>query len=100
MSLFSFQKNESRLPDPLLVRTPTAIVDQEDRVITVLAGRPQGPDWDAVHKGMSDVLEDLPVNIQGRRKERRGSFVSLSTGISYGGGQTVRTCQHAVLTSY
>lgn len=77
--------------DPLVIRTPTAIVDEEDRVITILAGRPQCTDWDLVHHGMSKELEGIPLKTQGHRKERRGSFTSLSTGISYGGGQKVRT---------
>ncbi|KAH0826842.1 hypothetical protein J3R83DRAFT_4373 [Lanmaoa asiatica] len=69
-------------------RTPTAIVDQEDRIMTILAGRPQGQDWDQVHLQMGVILEQAGSNVQGSHKERRGSFVSLSTGVSYGGGQT------------
>lgn len=73
----------------IFLRTPTVIVDQEDRIMTILAGRPQGQDWDQVHAGMSSLLEQARSNVQGFHKERRGKFVSLSTGVSYGGGQKV-----------
>lgn len=73
----------------ILFRTPTAIVDQEDRVMAVLAGRPDSQDWDSVHAQMSALLQETGANIPGPHKERRGNFVSLSTGVSYGGGQMV-----------
>lgn len=96
-----FKKMSHAYLCPLRSRTPTAVVDQEDRVITILAGRPQGSDWSLVQQKMSALLEDAPLTVQGRRgKERRGIFVSLSAGISYGGGQTVRACQYVLLLLY
>ena len=74
-------------------RTPVAIIDEEDRIISVLAGRPKGEDWDDVHQRMSDLLRDAPCHLETVRQERRGDFVSLSTGVSYGGGQTVCVSQ-------
>lgn len=84
------------------LRTPTAIIDQEDRVMTVLAGRPDGEDWSQVHARMSALLEQAGANIPGPRTERRGNFVSLSTGVSYGGGQmaSIRFVHPLVLLSH
>lgn len=72
-----------------IFRTPTGIVDQEDRIITILAGRPQGQDWDGVQMGMSTELQSAASAIRGAGEERRGKYTSLSVGISYGGGQMV-----------
>ena len=83
----------------ILFRTPTAITDQHDRIVTMLAGRPQDDDWDDVHAQMSAHLEDAGGEVQCPRKERRGDFISLSTGVSYGGGQTVSVC-HMRSTAY
>lgn len=73
----------------ILFRTPIAIIDLDDRVMTILAGRPHRQDWDQVHARMSALLEQAGTNAHGLRKERRGKFVSISAGVSYGGGQTV-----------
>lgn len=74
---------------PIFFRTPAAIVDKQDRVITVLAGRPNTRGWDLVQKRMTTLLEDAGFEARAPRKERRGDYVSLSHGVSYGGGQTV-----------
>jgi hypothetical protein len=55
----------------------------------VLAGCPQAEDWDNVQQQMSDLLQDAPRHLEAVRQEQRGDFISLSTGVSYGGGQTV-----------
>ena len=70
-------------------RNPTAIVDQEDRIITVLAGRPHDEGWDHVHMRMSAMLEAAAGDVRVSRKDRRGNFIALSTGVSHGGGQMV-----------
>jgi len=62
----------------------------------MLAGRPQGDDWDNVQQRMSDLLQDAPHQLEAVRRERRGDFVSLSTGVSYGGGQTVRLTENRI----
>lgn len=69
----------------------TPIVDQQGRVIAVLAGHPDDPDWDSVHNEAAEALETLRPKCklaQEQRKHRRGRFGALSYGISYGGGQT------------
>ena len=73
----------------ILLRSPAAIVDQEDHVMTVLAGRPQSADWDHTHAHVSALLEQAVHKVHTPHKERQGNFVSLSTGVSFGGGQKV-----------
>ena len=57
--------------------------------MTVLAGRPRGDDWEDMHTRMSSLMEHAGDQVQNARPERRGNFVSISTGVSYGGGQMV-----------
>lgn len=63
-------------------------MDEEDQIISVLAGQPQAEDWDNVHHQMSDLLQDTPRHLEGIHQEWRGNFISISTGVSYRGGQT------------
>ena len=70
--------------------TPTALLDQENRIIAMLAGRPVDKSWDGVHQEISHVLMVGGEQAKGpNKRERRGSFISLSFGASYGGGQQV-----------
>ncbi|KAK0429518.1 hypothetical protein EV421DRAFT_1745553 [Armillaria borealis] len=69
----------------------TPIVDQQGHIISVLAGHPEDPDWDAVHEEAADTLENLCTQCKlsnNQRKHQRGCFGALSFRISYGGGQT------------
>ncbi|KAG6379540.1 hypothetical protein JVT61DRAFT_10039 [Boletus reticuloceps] len=69
-------------------RTPTLLVDEEDRIITVLAGRPAGDDWDEVHTEISTLLHKAGSKVsKPRKQEQQGNFTSLSFGVSYGEGQ-------------
>lgn len=78
---------------------PKVILDAEDRIVTVLAGRPKDPDWDVV---VLDALKAMDeVQQFGESKDnfkppdvshRRGDFVALAAGVSYGGGQRVSQC--------
>lgn len=69
--------------------TPVAVLDAANRIMTVLAGRPRGDDWEDMHTRMSSLMEHAGDQVQNARPERRGNFVSISTGVSYGGGQMV-----------
>lgn len=78
-------------------RTPTAIVDPKGRMLAILAGRPDDVNWE------QDVLIPATALLEEIREEgdacgawskkqldaRRGDFVSITTGVSYGGGQDV-----------
>ncbi|KAI0039344.1 hypothetical protein FA95DRAFT_1504302, partial [Auriscalpium vulgare] len=74
-------------------RTHHAIVDLKGRIIGSLAGRPVGDltwhdDCVDTYLAMDEAKEDLKLS-KDQRYHRRGDYPALSTGISYGGGQTV-----------
>ena len=52
------------------LRSPAAIVNQEeDCVMTVLAGRPQSADWDHTHAHVSALLEQAAHKVHTPHKE-------------------------------
>lgn len=100
-------------PDCMRYRTPHLIIDPEFRIITILAGRPNDPDWDSVTQAMSDLMEEVrqlgdalncpggdekkPFWTKGQVNGRRGPYTSLTVGYSDGQGQGV--CDLANLLS-
>ncbi len=76
-------------------RTPGVITDSEDRAIVTLVGSPGGDGWAAVEAGARAALTS--VRCEGEEigafsdiaTDRRGNFVALACGVSYGGGQEV-----------
>ncbi|KAI0038445.1 hypothetical protein FA95DRAFT_1505673, partial [Auriscalpium vulgare] len=83
---------EGYFPADWPCRTHHAIVDQKDRIIGSLAGRPVGDDtWDDdcvdAYDEMTDALGELKLSPD-ERFHRRGDYPAITTGISYGGGQT------------
>lgn len=48
---------------------------------------------------MSTLLKEAGLKVECANKKQCGRFVSLSTGMSYGGGQTVRPVMHWPLPS-
>ena len=77
-------------------RTAVAVVDKGGRVIAVLGGRPKGEteeSWRAVIQDAYDAMKlarEQGVFTQEQKNHRRGSYATLATGISFGGGQQVR----------
>ncbi|KAI0324411.1 hypothetical protein GY45DRAFT_1262880 [Cubamyces sp. BRFM 1775] len=72
-------------------RTPYLLVDMQDRVVGVLAGHPDSPDWRAVVEEAQNAMEDAlrTCNVRGGPDvHRRGAFTTLACGVSFGGGQT------------
>jgi|SRR5882762_2553672 len=74
--------------------TPYAIVNEKNHIIAMLCRRPKDGNWDRVVEEMTRVL--LGAREQANLKpedlsHRRGHYPALSTGVSYGGGQTVRS---------
>ncbi|KAJ7135536.1 hypothetical protein C8R46DRAFT_922798, partial [Mycena filopes] len=70
------------------------ILDVHGRIIAILLGRPEDPDWDAVIQEVCKVFEH--VRRAGRRgswfrprdtRHRRGRYAVLTAGVSFGGGQ-------------
>lgn len=77
------------------VRLTRKILDKEDRVVAVLVGQPNDPTWEgAVVEAAAVMLEVASEGISARHidgkylSHRRGSFVALPVGVSFGGGQT------------
>lgn len=72
------------------------ILDAEKRIMCVLVARPQDPEWTAVVEDAAALMEGVrssglasnafsPKSID----HRRGDFVALHVGVSFGGGPTV-----------
>lgn len=73
------------------------IVDEKDRISTVLVGRPDGADWSDVCEDAAKILKEVReeglaanVFIEKYLTHRRGTFVAIPTGVSFGGGQKAR----------
>jgi hypothetical protein len=67
-------------------------VDKEMRIIGVLGGRPNDPEYLRQTQKAAEELEKARGEINFRpdqRGGRRGAFSSVSAGISFGGGQQV-----------
>lgn len=71
-----------------------AIIDDENRIVAVLVGRPVGkPDWPQVVAGLEAAVNRLETAAKFSADEcdhRRGPFPAKDFGVSHGGGQTVR----------
>lgn len=80
--------------------TPHAIIDQRRRILGVLAGHADDPNW------QRDIAEPAAALLEQTRLEGdtldawtdkqydtwRGEFMSVTAGVSYGGGQQVLLC--------
>lgn len=72
--------------------TPTAILDSKGRIIAMLTGRPSDTGWEDVIKKAIEALEAAGRGVRWTWEDvnhRRGFFAALTTGVSYGGGQTI-----------
>ncbi|PBK63847.1 hypothetical protein ARMSODRAFT_893855, partial [Armillaria solidipes] len=70
---------------------PVPVTDRDGRVIAVMAGQPDDPNWDHVQEEAAERMETSRKECKfspDQRAHRRGQFAALSYGISYGGGQT------------
>ncbi|KAJ7206715.1 hypothetical protein C8J57DRAFT_1541288 [Mycena rebaudengoi] len=75
-------------------KDPKLILDVHGRIIAVLVGTPEDPDWDQV---IRDSLKEMKrARRRGARRgifkakdmrHRRGQYLPLVTGVSFGGGQ-------------
>lgn len=68
--------------------------DEEDFCSVILAGQPEG--WDAVNASVTQEMADMRDEglANGAFKStsadhRRGKFLAVASGVSYGGGQMV-----------
>ena len=73
-------------------RQPTVITSADGRIFAALPGRPlNDATWEETTKGFVDTLATAERKLKFRSKrDRRGWFKTIASGISYGGGQRVR----------
>ncbi|KAJ6631937.1 hypothetical protein B0H10DRAFT_1975532 [Mycena sp. CBHHK59/15] len=75
-------------------RDPKLILDARGRIVAILIGRPEDPDWDEVvdeavremHRARRKGMRHR-VFKSARPLHRRGRFSVLAAGVSFGGGQ-------------
>ena len=72
-------------------RTPHVITSNEGKIFTALPGRPvDDPTWDVTTKGVEAAMAKAESKLKfGKRRDRRGPFNTIASGVSYGGGQKV-----------
>jgi hypothetical protein len=73
------------------------ILDKNGRIIAVLVGQPDDPHWKYVAIDATEVMQeverlgaDTELFAEKTLHHRRGEFLALPAGVSFGGGQTVR----------
>ncbi|KAJ6477130.1 hypothetical protein C8R47DRAFT_974832 [Mycena vitilis] len=78
----------------MLFRNPLLILDRDGRIIAVFVGAPEDPEWpEVVSKAMAALDEARRDGIRtgafddGDEFHRRGLFLKVGGGVSYGGGQ-------------
>ncbi|KAJ7666307.1 hypothetical protein B0H17DRAFT_898850, partial [Mycena rosella] len=68
------------------------IVDEQGRIVAVLLGRPEDPDWDYVVRQAFKAMRHARCRARAAGmwtafSHRRGNYLALTTGVSFGGGQ-------------
>ena len=73
-------------------RVSCPIINKVGRIIAMLCGYPDDPDWESVHVEAADTMRRAQCRIRRTKKNsrhRRGNFTALAAGVSFGGGQKV-----------
>jgi hypothetical protein len=77
---------------PMKCRVSFPIIDKIGRIIAMLCGHPDDPEWESVHVEAADAMRRSQRRIRRTKKNskhRRGNFTALAAGVSFGGGQKV-----------
>ena len=77
-----------------IYRVSCPITDKKGLIIATLCGHPDDLNWESAHKEASAVTKQAQRHICHTKKNsrhRRGHFIALSAGVSFGGGQKVNT---------
>lgn len=95
VSLFICLKgvNFTSVPQTFVHSHPFTILDKDQRVIALFAGRPNDPTWDSVTAEASRAMEEAAQAATFKDQQydhRRGLFPTLAYGFSFGGGRKVR----------
>jgi hypothetical protein len=79
-------------PTDCLLSTPRPVIDREERIISMLAGKPRDPTWTNVESNATGALHEGGKQAsfsQEQRMHRRGDYPALGVGVSFGGGRRV-----------
>lgn len=77
---------------PMKCRVSCPIIDKIGRIIAMLCGHPDDPEWESIHVEAADTMRRSQRRIRRTKKNskhRRGNFTALAAGVSFGGGQKV-----------
>lgn len=82
-----------------LLSKPITILDDQDRIVAVLVGRPvtklgEADDWPEVVEGLEVAINKLQEDLTFYKKDedhRRGVHTAKAFSVSHGGGQKVCT---------
>jgi hypothetical protein len=73
------------------------ILDNEERIVAALVGQPADPQWGATVDAAAGVMREgerrgaeMELFAEDTLHHRRGEFLAIPTGVSFGGGQMVR----------
>jgi hypothetical protein len=72
--------------------TPTPILGKEGETLVLLAGKPRDPTYEDTLRDLEGVVTDAGKRFyfsERQRYNRRGDYLAISTGISFGCGSTV-----------
>ncbi len=78
--------------DHFISRASVPIIDGGQHIIALLAGQPvdyQGSDWHQVVQEAEDAMRMARMSCTHWPHNRRGAFMALPVGVSFGGGQEV-----------
>ena len=73
------------------------ILDKKERIVAVLVGQPDDPLWGGTVDAAAEVMREvercgagMDLFTEKTLHHRRGEFLAIPAGVSFGGGQTVR----------
>jgi len=76
------------------------VLDKEERIIAVLVGQPDDPQWGDTINAAAEVMREverlggsMDLFTEKNLHHRRGEFLAIPAGVSFGGGQMVHA-QH------
>lgn len=76
------------------------LLDDEGRIFAVLAGAPDGVDWDGVTEDATNAMDEVGARLMedydGSEDHRRGRYFCLASGFRHGGGPKVRLCLYSL----
>lgn len=77
-------------------RKTRLILDKKERIIAVLVGQPEDPQWRDTINAAAKVLQEVErlgaeesLFAEKWLDHRRGEFLAVPVGVSFGGGQKV-----------